>query len=42
MDFKRWQAELEARTKIEVAEIAAKGTLAAAQEKAASQAVSTQ
>lgn len=37
-DFDRWKAELEAKTKIDVAEITAKATLDAAQEKAASQA----
>lgn len=37
-DFKRWQAEEESKTKIAVAEIAAKAVLDAAQERAANQA----
>ena len=38
MDFKRWQSEGEWRTKIEVAEIAAKSALDTAEAKAASDA----
>lgn len=38
MNFQRWKAELEARTKIEIAEISAKATLDAAQQQAASDA----